>query len=137
MLMRLRSRLVGALVFAVHVGCCLAFAQEQTLQGELVDPALYLKEGRHGPLVAEETYEAVDGGQTLCLLEDGTELVYLLLAGAPGDDPSELAYDSVGKKVKITGALYERGGLHGLVATSIEPLEPSGLQAPASSDTIP
>ena len=134
---RPRSLFVVAGLCAIHIGFCSAFAQEQTLQGELVDPALYLKEGRHGPAVEEETYEAVDGGQTLCLLEEGTELLYLLLAGEPGEDPNELAYDSVGKKVKITGTLYERGGLHGLVATSVEPLEPSGLQAPASSDTPP
>ena len=31
------------------------------LRGEVVDPALYLREGRHGSELEVDTYEAVDG----------------------------------------------------------------------------
>jgi len=113
-------------------------AQEQTLQGEIVDPATYLKDGRHGIEMEEWTYEAVDGGQTLALLDTATNMLYVFLAEEPGEDPNELAYDYVNQQVTVEGTVYERGGLRGVVATSIQPLEPperlmiplEGLAAP-------
>ena len=110
-----------------------AFAEPKTLQGEIVDPAAYVKTGTHGPETEDATYEAVDGGQTLALLEDGTSALYLLLAEEPGEDPNELAYDYVNRKVTVVGTLYERGGLHGIVATSIAPVEPPAATSPTAS----
>ena len=103
-----------------------------TVMGEIVDPAFYLREGRRGPEALDQTYEAVDGGQTLALLDDAGTL-YLLLAEEPGEDPNELAYDYVNQKVRVTGTLYERGGLRGIVVTSLEPVatpqNPEGHEA--------
>ena len=107
--------------------------QSVTIKGEIVDPAMYLRQGRHGPEAADQTYEAVDGGQTLALLEEGTGTLYLLLAEEPGEDPNELVYDHVNRKIKLTGQLYERGGAHGVVPASVESLEP----APASPAAAP
>lgn len=103
---------------------------EQTIQGEVVDPALYIREERHGPAVEEETYEAVDGGQTLAILEEGTGILYLLLAEAPGEDPNELAYEHIAKPVKVTGRVFERGGLRGIVPTQVMPIEPANATSP-------
>ena len=111
--------------------------QSVTIQGEVVDPAMYLRLGRHGAEVVDQAYEAVDGGQTLALLEDGTDTLYFLLAEEPGEDPNELVYDYVNRKIKLTGRLYERGGARGVVPTSVESLEPApatpaaALNAPA------
>ena len=109
-------------------------AQEtKTLKGEIVDPSTYLKDGRHGPELEDQTYEAVDGGQTLALLEDGTGALYVLLGEEPGEDPNELAYDYVNQQVTVTGTVYERGGLRGIVAASIEPVAPpANAAAPAT-----
>lgn len=101
---------------------------EQTMRGEIVDPASYLKDGRHGPSFVDETYEALDGGQTLALLEDATGTLYLLLAEEPGEDPNELVYDYVNQSLTVQGTVYERGGLHGIVLHSIEPIEPAAPQ---------
>jgi len=122
--------LVGlyAIAHPVAVG-----AQERTVTGEIVDPAGYLKDGHHGSDLVEQTYEAVDGGQTLAVLEDGTGTLYLLLAEQPGEDPNELAYDYVSQQVNVRGAVHERGGLRGIVAASIEPLTPA-VQPAAASD---
>ena len=103
-------------------------AAQQTLQGEVVDPASYLKDGRHGHEAEEMTYESVDGGQTLALLEDGTGLLYLFLAEQAGEDPNELVYDYVSQQVKVTGRTYERGGLRGIVPASVEPLHPPAAE---------
>ena len=98
-------------------------AETKTVIGEIVDPSLYVREGRHGPELVDQTYQAVDGGQTLALLDD-TGTLYVLLAEEPGEDPNELVYDYVNQKVKVTGTFYERGGLRGVVVASVEPLEP-------------
>jgi hypothetical protein len=115
-----RGVLVGMIALTVAGD---ALAQEtKTLQGEIVDPASYVKDGRHGLEMEDETYEAVDGGQTLAVLEQGTGTLYLLLAEEAGEDPNELAYDYVNMEVAVMGTVYERGGLRGIVATSIEPV---------------
>jgi len=109
--------------------------EERTFIGEIVDPAAYLKEGRRGPEAVSQTFEAVDGGQTLALLEDGADTLYLFLAEVPGEDPNELVYDHVNQRMKVTGQLYSRGGMQGIIASSIEPLEPTDPQTDTSSQT--
>jgi hypothetical protein len=111
-----------AAVIAPGGGLAQEAPEERTIQGEIVDPAAYLKEGKRGSEMVDETYEALDGGQTLALLEDGTTALYLLLAEAPGEDPNELVYDYVNQPVSVTGVVYERGGLQGIVLTSAQPL---------------
>lgn len=105
-----------------------------TIRGEVVDPAGYLKDGRHGPELTQATYEAVDGGQTLAILEDGTGTLYLLLGERPGDDPSGLVYDLVNEHVTIVGIPYERGGLKGLVVTSAQPIDDAPAEAEAPKE---
>ena len=129
------SILLGMALFGLAAS---AGAEEvKTIQGEVVDPGLYLREGRHGVAVEDLMYDAVDGGQTLALLEDGTETVYVLLAGEAGEDPNELVYEYVGRRVKATGMVHERGGLKGIVLTSAEPLEqqPAG-ETPAEANGV-
>ena len=106
------------------------WAEPKTIQGEVVDPALYLREGRHGKAVEDLIYDAVDGGQALALLEDGSHALYLLLAGEPGADPNELVYEYVGRTVKATGTVYESGGLRGMVVTGVQPLEGQAVAMP-------
>lgn len=101
-----------------------------TLQGEVIDPALYLREGRHGLEVEDLTYDAADGGQTLALLEEGTETVYLFLADEPGQDPNDLVYEYAGQRISVTGPVHERGGLRGIVPVSVESLEEAPITAP-------
>jgi hypothetical protein len=114
-----------------------AMAQEmQTLKGEIVDPASYQKEGRRGLEMEDATFEAVDGGQTLALLEDGTENLYLFLGAEAGEDPNELAYDYVNQAVTVTGDVYERGGLRGIVAESVDPLA-APVAAPDTATLAP
>ena len=106
------------------------------IMGEVVDPSSYLRNGHRGADISEQTYAAVDGGQTLAILEDGTNNLYVLLAEQAGEDPNELAYDYVNQEVKAVGKVYERGGLRGLVATSIEPAVPPA-PGPAPKDGPP
>ena len=131
---------VARVICAVGIALSVGFAaqrsglaqEERTVEGEIVDPAGYLKNGSRGPDAVELTYEAVDGGQTLALLDAGGVL-YLLLTEEPGEDPNELVYDYVNQKVKVTGKVYERSGAKGIVAASVESLEPADAKTPAPS----
>jgi len=122
------------LAWMMLAGPAAAWSQESvTLRGEVIDPALYLREGRHGAEAEDLIFDAVDAGQTLALLEDGTQTVYLFLAGESGEDPNDLLYEHVGRRVTVTGIVHERGGLKGIVPTAVEPSEPSSQ--PADTNT--
>ena len=125
-----RALLFIALAVAAPAG--LHAASDVTLQVEVIDPAGYVKDGQHGPEFADRTYEAAEGGQTLALLDPATQTVYLLLAEEPGDDPNELVYDYANQLITVTGRVYERGGLKGLVVLSAQ-----GPPAPAEADVAP
>ena len=110
-----------------------ASAAPITITGEVVDPATYMKSGQHGAAAENTTYEAVDGGQTLALLDEEHHALYLLLAEEPGEDPNELVYDFVNKPVTATGEVYERDGLKGLVLKTVEPVaSPAAAAAPVT-----
>jgi len=133
-----RSWLTLAVVVLSSLACPIIQAEEplsvQMLHGEVVDPALYVKEGRHGSEWLDQMAEAADGGQTLALLEQESQVLYLVLTDTPGADPNELLYDHVGQQVRLKGNVYERGGLRGIVVTSIEPADTASL--PSSSDDL-
>ncbi len=128
--------LLSFVLFTIGLGSLPLLSAEETtreIQGEVVDPAAYLRESRRGPEATDQTYEAVDGGQTLALLEEGTGSLYLLLAEGPGEDPSASVYDYANQSVKITGTVLERGGLKGIVVKSVEPLKtPEAQTEPAT-----
>jgi hypothetical protein len=132
----MRSIGYGTAVLLLVAGQGLAeqAAEETTLEGEVVDPALYLREERHGAEAEDLMYEGIDGGQTMALLQDGTNALYLFLAGDPGEDPNDLAYEYIARRVKVTGVVYERGGLKGVVVSDVAPLE-SGASQPSGADS--
>ena len=109
-----------------------ASAAPVTITGEVVDPATYVKSGQRGAAAENTSYEAVDGGQTLALLDEEHRALYLLLAEEPGEDPNELVYDFVNKLVTATGDVYERDGLKGLVLKTVEP-----VAGPAAAPATP
>jgi hypothetical protein len=102
---------------------CACADQLVTLRAEVVDPSGYLREGRQGAATAELTYEAAEGGQSLALLDQSTGALYLLLTEETGQDPNELVYDYANQVITVTGRLYQRGGLMGIVVSSVEPLD--------------
>ena len=127
------AALLGAGILISRASAETPAAGTVTIRGEVVDPASYLKEGKRGAELTDQTYEAVDGGQTLALVEDGTGTLYLFLTEQAGEDPNELAYDYVNRQITASGRVYERGGMRGLVATSVVPVEPPPTAAQPSS----
>ena len=98
-------------------------AREVTIQGQVVDPTTFLREGRYSAELTDETYVRVDQGLApLAILELGTGLLYVLLPEQLDKDPNEAVYDYVGQWVEVKGYLFERAGARGLVAISAHPL---------------
>ena len=119
-------------VFAQDPAAAAPGAADVTVVGEVIDPSAYLKDGKHGIEMTEETYTAVDGGQSLAILETGTNNLYLLLAEQNGEDPNELVYDFVNQQVTAKGRVFEKGGIRGLVAASVEPVAAAASAAASS-----
>ena len=121
---RSRARLLTGtglmIILSSAAPATLRAASDVTLQVEVIDPAAYLQDGQHGAEFADRTYEAVEGGQTLALLDPATGTVYTLLAEEPGDDPNELVYDFANQLITVTGRVYEKGGMKGLVVLSAQ-----------------
>ena len=109
-------------------------AAQQTLIGEVVDPAAFVKDGSRGVEMTEQSYTAVDGGQTLALLEEGSGNLYIFFAEQTGEDPNELVYDYVNQRVTAKGTVYEKGGLRGFVAVSVEPASSETPAAAAAAN---
>jgi hypothetical protein len=110
-----------AIISALVLGS-VSYAEERTFEGVLVDPATYLQQGRYD---LDSTELALDGGQSLAVLDPATQALYLLLAEQAGEDPNELVYDFLDQaRVKCTGDVYERDGVRGLVLKKVEPLTP-------------
>jgi len=56
------------------------------------------------------------------------------LAEESGQDPNDLVYEYAGKRVRVTGAVYERGGLKGMIVTAVEPLDEVPIEEPEEED---
>ena len=77
--------------------------------GEVVDPqCFFLHEARGLDHVACAT-RCAKGGQGLAFLEERTGKVYPLIAKSHGRSQNEVVLPHIGKRVRVTGVVYERG----------------------------
>jgi hypothetical protein len=138
-----RRSVLSAALFLLLAPPAPAHADELiTLRAEVVDPSGYLREGRQGPATADLTYEAAEGGQSLALLDPATGTLYLLLTEETGEDPNELVYEYANQVVNVTGRVYQRGGVKGIVLSSVEPVRSAmdaepGLPAVSGHEPVP
>ena len=110
-------------------------AKVVTIRGEVVDPTIYLKEGKHGIEVAERMAKAAEQEQPLAILEAGTGKLYLMLPEKPGKDPNQFVVDHIAEQVTVNGYAYERGGNQGIVAFDVDLVEPP--KPPTASRSTP
>jgi nucleoid-associated protein YgaU len=98
-----------------------AGAVAKTIVGEVVEPGCYLVNGAKGEGHKECAMACAKAGQTLAILEKKTNKLYLTINGRPGDDPNKLLVDHIAQTVTVKGKVYTRGGIPGIVITSVEP----------------
>lgn len=90
---------------------------DRAVTGEVVDLAGYLMLGARG----EAGRALAKGGTAALLTEDGKVLV--LLNDPQKADRIDFA-PHAGRRVSVRGSAYSKGGVTGLVASSIEPAKP-------------
>jgi hypothetical protein len=109
--------MVSGLVFAQHSG------KQITVVGEVVESQCYitgLNGPGKGPAHKECALTCAQGGIPLSILEDKTGMLYLAgqskkaMAGA-----TELLIPFIAEKVKVTGRVFEKGGMKMLLINKV------------------
>ncbi len=97
-----------------------ATAKKVTLKGECLDLACYIAGEKKGAEHKQCAVMCVKGGAPIGILtEDGK--VYLLVEDHSKPEPYEKLKGLAAEKVSVSGYLYQRGGLPGVVVESVEP----------------
>ena len=107
-------------------GALLALAawasSEKEATGEVVDLAGYLMLGSRGEACRDQAQASLSKGGTAALLtEDGK--ILLLLADPQKSERLDFSAHA-GRSVSVRGTAYSKGGVTGLVASSVEPVKP-------------
>ncbi len=95
-------------------------AKEVTLKGEVLDLACYVAGEKKGPEHKRCAVMCIKGGAPIGILTDDGK-VYLVVEDHAKPEPYEKLKEFAAEKVAITGVLYQRGGLPGVVIKSVEP----------------
>lgn len=91
-----------------------------TLKGEVLDLACYVAQGAKGAEHKKCADACVKGGAPIGILtEDGK--VYLCVEDHKKSEPYEKLKGFAAEKVSVTGTVYNRGGLQGIVVEAVEP----------------
>lgn len=91
----------------------------KTLQGEVVDTGCYLGHGAKGEKHIECATKCIANGMPMGLLtDDGT--LYLITLSHDTADPYNQLKEMAGKRVALTGAVMERGGMKGIDVTAVK-----------------
>ncbi len=91
-----------------------------TISGQVIDPACYLKQGKHGLDHKMCAQTCAKAGQSLAILEDKTGKIYVSLGAEMGDDPNAKIFNLAEEKVKVSGTVITKGGINGIVISKAE-----------------
>jgi hypothetical protein len=98
-------------------------SKEITILGEVVDIQCYVSGATgpgKGPYHKECAISCAKGGMPIGILEDGTDVLYV--AGQTKTamkNANELLLPFVAEKVKVTGRVYEKGGMKLLLVNKV------------------
>ncbi len=91
-----------------------------TLKGEVLDLACYVAHEAKGAGHKKCAETCIKGGAPIGILTDDGK-VYLVVEDHKKPEPYEKLKGFAAEKVSITGIVYNRGGLPGVVLESVEP----------------
>jgi hypothetical protein len=105
-------------------------AKEVTITGEVVSVMCYLKDGSRGMGHKECARKCAEKGMPLGILEEAkTEggrtvtRLYISVGKEHGDPGVSLLMDHIGEKVTVVGIPATRGGVRGIVISSVKKAE--------------
>lgn len=93
---------------------------EVTIVGEVIDSACYIKNGLKGADHKECAEDCAKAGIPLAILEDKTGNVYFTVATKDMKGTNEMLVKYAAERVKVTGKIYEKGGVKLLAINMVE-----------------
>ena len=94
--------------------------KEQTVKGEVVDVACYLKHGASGEDHKACAEACAKGGGALGILSDDGKLYISLLPDNHKNNPNAILMDHIAHKVEATGMVRSKHGVNGIMITKVE-----------------
>jgi hypothetical protein len=91
-----------------------------TIQGEVIDMACYMTKGQHGADHADCAQMCINNGLPVGILDkDG----HVYLCTTSNQKPANsMLVQYAAKQVKVTGTVYEKGGMDLLAVDKVEPV---------------
>jgi len=99
-----------------------------TITGEVMDPACYLEAGVKSisPGHFQCAVDCARSGQTLAIYDRVNDRIYFLAGELPGKNPNDPVINFIHQKVDVTGVVYHRSGVYGIVITKVVPHKDKG-----------
>jgi hypothetical protein len=111
----------------------------KTITGEVMDPACFLEAGTKsiGPGHFQCAVDCARSGQTLAIYDRENDRIYFIAGELPGRNPNDPVIQFIHKKVDVTGMVYHRAGVYGIVIRKVvlheeKPASPSAKGASAA-----
>jgi hypothetical protein len=107
--------------------------QVTTITGEVMDPACFLEAGVKsiGPGHFQCAVDCARSGQTLAIYDRDADRIYFIAGELPGRNPNDPVMAFIHKKVDVTGTVYHRSGVYGIVILKVEPHQAAAAGAAA------
>jgi hypothetical protein len=99
-----------------------------TITGEVMDPACFLEAGAKSisPGHFQCAIDCARSGQTLAIYDRANDRIYFLAGEMPGKNPNDPVINFIHQKVDVTGVVYHRSGVYGIVITKVVPHKDKG-----------
>ncbi len=100
-----------------------ATGKVMTIVGEVMDPACYLEAGVKsiGPGHFQCAVDCAKSGQTLAIYDREHDRIYFIAGELPGKNPNAPLLPYIHKKIDVTGTVYLRSGVYGIVIVKVVP----------------
>ena len=97
-----------------------AEGQTTTLRGYVLDSACAFTKSLKKPISAECALVCAKAGSPLVILADDGEIYWPISGVTPARSENAKLLEFAGRRVSVKGTLYQRGGSHAVVITSVE-----------------
>jgi len=99
-----------------------------TIVGEVMDPACFLEAGPKSisPGHFQCAIDCARSGQTLAIYDRANDRIYFIAGELPGKNPNDPVINFIHQKVDVTGGVYHRSGVYGIVITKVVPHKEKG-----------
>jgi hypothetical protein len=99
-----------------------------TITGEVMDPACFLEAGPKsiGPGHFQCAIDCARSGQTLAIYDRANDRIYFIAGELPGKNPNDPVINFIHQKVDVTGGVFHRSGVYGIVISKVVPHKEKG-----------